>query len=1316
MPRRGLQHRGDDPLALAALALALGALCSGPGCASSTRRSTCTSTRSGFLRDVARAWTPTGDLGHVFGGQYGGYLLPMGPFFALGDALGLPDVDRAPAVARAPCSRSRRGASVRLLDELLGRPRGARHASRRALYRPQPVRRRLREPDVDHAARVRGAAVAAAGRAPRAARPARLVVAGGVRARADLDRRRGERRGHGLAAARRRCCSSLYEPALGGVAWRAARAFAGVRPRASRRRVAVVGGAGARARALRPGLPAVHRAAGDDLGHDARPESLRLMGFWTSYIGVGFGGGAARRTSPTRALLFSRRWSSRRCSCPRSPRPASRGRARWRYAPFFLAPRARRALLVMFAGFPEGTPLRRGADVHLQPRRRPSQFLRTTYKAGPLVALGLAGLGGARRAALRRGRGCGGRARRLAARGRAALAALSRGRLAAGARPALDAPADLGRRPRRVGRTRRDDLDRRAAARRARDGAARASCSPSTTGAGRSTRSCPRSPSGRWRCASSCRTPTCAPSTCCGPPTRSSSRSAPCPGQLAPLLRPHGRRRGGRGRRRRPLAQRRASPPARPRARSPRGGLGAPDARTARRAGAQPRPATLEPPRRAARRSAATTSPTAAGMVRVEPRRRRRRSSTARRRARRPRRLRRAATPTAAALRRRPRRGELRAAARERRRFVISDSNRRRVFVAARLRAERGLDARRRRGAPRTPRVLDPFGAAGRRPDRRGHRRRRAPCARRSRRASRSSPSTGRSPRSTATRRPRGWPPRAPTGPPLLEVDLHAPRDVPTSTCCPTADAPGRVDRVAIGGRRVRAATRAGTGCASELRGARALRVRIARVDRRRGCEAAPAASASCASPACGPARRCARRVLLEHALRGADLRAPGLTYLFERTTGDDPFRRASSTGARRRRGWSATAGPRGGRSRARSHRPRRARSRVDAWATRRPDGARPSARRARPGTRGGAFDSSGRFEGRPGRRASRRSTATAATAWIAPWDGERGAWLAGDAGRERDPARCSCGRPCAVRPRPERVRARPPTAGRPPPLAVGRRRQRRAPAPLRGRAFRLEVLAARFPAGTPGRDRQRRAVGIAGGPGAGARAAAVARRGALIAAAAARCACAAGARMRLRPVGSVAASTPAGRCARGLRAGARAARRRGGGHDAARALFAPDRLRLPRRRRPGCRRRPAAAACSTPAALGRREVDGVRLDARRPEPARARAELRPRLARVVRRRRSARRGRRRFANGWPVDRPAATALRLRARPPRSAPRWSAPAPPVLCAAVAARPRRRPPSGRRRRRGSAARRPPARLPWGRAPAHRARRPAPPPRR
>src|SRR6187455_1137560 len=75
------------PAALAGLALVL-ALVQRPGLASSDTKIDLHVDPVGFLADVASAWSSTGDLGHVQGGQYGGYLFPMGPFFALGHALG----------------------------------------------------------------------------------------------------------------------------------------------------------------------------------------------------------------------------------------------------------------------------------------------------------------------------------------------------------------------------------------------------------------------------------------------------------------------------------------------------------------------------------------------------------------------------------------------------------------------------------------------------------------------------------------------------------------------------------------------------------------------------------------------------------------------------------------------------------------------------------------------------------------------------------------------------------------------------------------------------------------------------------------------------------------------------------------------------------------------------------------------------------------------------------------------------------------------------------------------------------------------------
>ena len=74
-----------------------------------------------FLSDVASMWTSTGQLGDVQAGQQAGYLFPMGPFFAVGHAIGLPDwiVQRlwlGTLLALAAWG------VLRLLDALLERP------------------------------------------------------------------------------------------------------------------------------------------------------------------------------------------------------------------------------------------------------------------------------------------------------------------------------------------------------------------------------------------------------------------------------------------------------------------------------------------------------------------------------------------------------------------------------------------------------------------------------------------------------------------------------------------------------------------------------------------------------------------------------------------------------------------------------------------------------------------------------------------------------------------------------------------------------------------------------------------------------------------------------------------------------------------------------------------------------------------------------------------------------------------------------------------------------------------------------------------
>ena len=79
-------RRGAIPLVLAAASF-LVAVLQRPGWSSSDTKIDLHVHPGSFLADVASVWSPTVGLGHVQGGQYGGYLWPMGPFFALGHAV-----------------------------------------------------------------------------------------------------------------------------------------------------------------------------------------------------------------------------------------------------------------------------------------------------------------------------------------------------------------------------------------------------------------------------------------------------------------------------------------------------------------------------------------------------------------------------------------------------------------------------------------------------------------------------------------------------------------------------------------------------------------------------------------------------------------------------------------------------------------------------------------------------------------------------------------------------------------------------------------------------------------------------------------------------------------------------------------------------------------------------------------------------------------------------------------------------------------------------------------------------------------------------
>ena len=151
------------------------------------------------------------------------------------------------------------------------------------------------------------------------------------------------------------------------------------------------------------------------------PESLRLMGYWISYLGVGYGGRLRPLFGDGAVFLFAWPVVLAGLLVPGIVLSSFALVRRSRAAAFLLV-LALCGLVVMVAGFPEGTPLRRAMNFTYN-HVAPLQFLRTTYKAGPLLALALAGLGGlaaARAAPWLRARG-----RALPAVALAALAGLA---------------------------------------------------------------------------------------------------------------------------------------------------------------------------------------------------------------------------------------------------------------------------------------------------------------------------------------------------------------------------------------------------------------------------------------------------------------------------------------------------------------------------------------------------------------------------------------------------------------------------------------------------------------------------------------------------------------------------------------------------------------------------------------------------------------------------------------------------------------------------------------------------------------------------
>jgi arabinofuranan 3-O-arabinosyltransferase len=1182
-----------DALVLAAAAFGL-ALLQRPGWASSDTKIDLHVDPVPFLGDVAAVWSPTGDLGHVHGGQYAGYLFPMGPFFALGDLAGL-----APWLIHrlwlgAVLAIAVVGA-VRLADALL--PDGDRPARLVAgavvLLNPYVVVFANRTSITLLAYALLPWLLLVVHRGLRAPRswwwPAALaLIVGGA--------------GGGVNAAviawllLAPALLLVYEPLLGTVAPRAAVAFA-------TRAVVCLAIA-----SLWWAMPViVHALYGRNFlvfteqpgviwSTTSASEVLRLMGYWTSYVGVGYAGDLRAYTSDAGAMLFNPVVVTGSLLLPALVAASLLAARRWAYAPYFLGLLILAALIAM-AGFPDGTPLRR-ATLAAYFRIEPIQFLRTTYKAAPLLVVAFAMLTAAAAPVIWRRPG---RARFAAAAALAAALALSAYPLVRG--QAIDSQLSWREIPPAWIDAARDlDADLRPNTRAAvlpgqlfatyRWGTTVDPLLPALTDRPVAVRT--SVPYADLRAVDMLWTV-----------DNLLQQERLLPGQLPPLLRLLGVGAvitGADDERSRSGAINAAGAALQ---------LGPPDRTYGRPRIVRPEAGTLEPPLRVPR-VARREVPSGPGIVRVQP------TGPATLvdgsaetlsglaalgalDAERP--LAYAADRTTA---------ELREAAGTGAEIVIGDGNRRRVTVAPRTRQDAGPVTGAADEIPPDASVLDPVAAGSAA---------QTVAVYDGIRALRSDPLPGVS--QFPEHRPfaaldgtlaTSWvaPDHADITRHWIEVELLEAQDVPHVDLLPLNDGVGRTTAVAIAGRRFE--LRPGWNrLRLGLRGVRSLRVTVADTEKAPGVDRAPGGIAELRIPGVRVREWLRPPRVLEDALRGADLARSSLSYVFQRTTGATPFRRGLPAGdpqARlvRDRGDAES-------QIARRIAPPAARAYAAAgWVTVSP-AAHDAALDALAGTVGGRFESSGRYEGRPGRRASRAFDGDPTTAWIAPW-GERRAWLEWAAPRPVT-LRSLLLRPVAGVRRARTVVLRPRGARPTPPLPVGPGGRVDLPRPVRASAFRLDIVAASFEPGTPGVVRQRRAVGIADVAGAGARAVdgrtrldrrtspetAAGGDGRSIAVRRIAAACGAlrveagGRVLALRPVGSV-ADLDAGRPLRARSCGAPVALpAREIGVVTSSQVFRPYWLRL---RSPAPEGLPAPAGGGRvvdPGEHGRVTIDGVRLD-----------------------------------------------------------------------------------------------------------------------
>jgi arabinofuranan 3-O-arabinosyltransferase len=343
-----------------------------------------------FLSDLASVWSPTEGLGHVQGGQYSGYLWPMDPFFAAGHLIGLPDWVTERLWLGALLALAAWGV-VRLIDVLREPRRGIAQLVAGAVYMVNPYvvvfTSRTTVFLLAYAALPWLMLIAHRGlRQPRrwwwpaAFALVTTSTGGGVNATVTALVLLGP------------VLLVLYEVLLRDVTRAAAWSLAW--------RTALATGVSSAWWVVpllvqsRYGLNFLQftEQVGAIWATTSLTESLRMMGYWPSYLGVGFSSRLLPYYQDSTTLLFNPWVVTASLLVPALALAGYLWTRRWRYGPFLLA-LALVSLLVMSVGYPTGTLARSGVTF-IYNHVTAVQFLRTTYKAGPLLALAVALLAG----------------------------------------------------------------------------------------------------------------------------------------------------------------------------------------------------------------------------------------------------------------------------------------------------------------------------------------------------------------------------------------------------------------------------------------------------------------------------------------------------------------------------------------------------------------------------------------------------------------------------------------------------------------------------------------------------------------------------------------------------------------------------------------------------------------------------------------------------------------------------------------------------------------------------------------------------------